>query len=91
MHSNSLESGGISYPAIRDNPMTSAPHGFAQSATYIKAPARDQFADNSDVTGLVAKILDEVRAEGDAAVRRYSRQFDRADLDSFEVTPMPWA
>lgn len=67
--------------------MTSAPKGFSQTTTYIKAPARDQFADNNDVTGLVAKILADVRAEGDAAVRRYSIQFDKADLDSFEVSP----
>ncbi len=67
--------------------MISAPQGFSQSTSYIKSPARDQFADNGDVTGLVAKILADVGAEGDAAVRRYSVRFDKADLDSFEVTP----
>lgn len=67
--------------------MTSAPQGFSQSVTYIKAPARDQIADSGDVAGIVAKVLADVRAEGDAAVRRYSIQFDKADLDSFEVSP----
>ena len=67
--------------------MTSAPHGFAQTTSYIKAPARDQIGDSGDVTTIVARVLADVRAEGDAAVRRYSIQFDRADLDSFEVTP----
>ena len=66
--------------------MTAAPQGFSQTTSYIKAPARDQFADNNDVAGIVAKVLAAVRTEGDEAVRRYSIEFDRADLDQFEVT-----
>jgi histidinol dehydrogenase/sulfopropanediol 3-dehydrogenase len=63
-----------------------APHGFEGRTSYVKAPARDQIADSGDVAGLVAKILADVRAQGDEAVRRYSREFDKADLDRFEVT-----
>ncbi len=68
--------------------MTAAPKGFAQTTSYIKAPARDQIVDSGDVAVIVAQVLAEVRAEGDAAVRRYSIKFDSADLDSFEVTPV---
>lgn len=66
--------------------MTDAPHGFSGTTTYIKAPARDQITDSGDVAGLVARVLADVRAQGDAAVRRYSAEFDKADLDRFEVT-----
>ncbi|OJU17616.1 MULTISPECIES: histidinol dehydrogenase [unclassified Sphingomonas] len=66
--------------------MTDAPQGFSDIASYIKAPARDQITDSGDVAGLVARILADVRTEGDAAVRRYSAEFDKADLDRFEVS-----
>lgn len=64
-----------------------APRGFEQTTRYAKAPARDQIADSGDVAGLVARVLADVRENGDAAVARYSREFDRAELDRFEVTP----
>jgi histidinol dehydrogenase/sulfopropanediol 3-dehydrogenase len=63
-----------------------APHGFDSRTVYIKQPERDQIADSGDVAGLVAKVLADVRANGDAAVARYSREFDKADLDQFEVS-----
>jgi hypothetical protein len=63
-----------------------APQGFEGRTVYVKAPVRDQIADSGDVTGLVAKVLEDVRTNGDDAVRRYSREFDKADLDRFEVT-----
>ena len=66
--------------------MTDAPQGFSDIASYIKAPARDQITDSGDVAGLVARILADVRTEGDAAVRGYSAEFDKADLDRFEVS-----
>ena len=40
-----------------------------------------------DVTGIVAKVLADVRKRGDAAVQDYTRQFDRVELDNMEVTP----
>jgi histidinol dehydrogenase/sulfopropanediol 3-dehydrogenase len=63
------------------------PRGFEGRAFYVKAPSRDQVADTGEVAGLVAEILAEVRAHGDAAVRRYSERFDKASLEAFEVTP----
>ena len=66
--------------------MTTAPKGFESTTHYAKAPGRDSIADSGDVAGLVARVLADVRANGDAAVRRYSAEFDKADLDQFEVT-----
>jgi len=66
--------------------MTAAPQGFESRTVYIKQPERDQIADSGNVAALVAQVLADVRAEGDAAVARYSREFDKADLDRFEVS-----
>jgi sulfopropanediol 3-dehydrogenase len=63
-----------------------APKGFEGRAAFVKAPARDQVADTGEVNALVAEILEAVRSEGDAAVRRYSKRFDNAELESFEVS-----
>jgi histidinol dehydrogenase/sulfopropanediol 3-dehydrogenase len=64
----------------------SGPKGFEGRVDYIKAPARDQVADSNDVTTLVSRVLLDVRTHGDAAVRRYSMEFDKADLAQFEVS-----
>lgn len=63
-----------------------APKGFEETTFYAKAPQRDQIADSGNVAPLVTTILENVRTQGDAAVRRYSQEFDRSDLDQFEVT-----
>lgn len=55
--------------------------------TFVKSPARDAVADNRPVEELVADVLARVKSEGDAAVREFSKQFDKADLECFEVTP----
>ncbi|RJL22632.1 histidinol dehydrogenase [Paracoccus siganidrum] len=54
--------------------------------TYVKQPSRSAAGDNAPVEELVAQILAAVRKDGDAAVRAYSRQFDKADLEMFEVS-----
>ena len=64
-----------------------APAALQDRLEYIKAPSRDQIADNSEIAGLVAGILADVRQRGDAAVREYAARFDRSELDRFEVTP----
>ena len=66
--------------------MASASPPFGKSLHYVKAPARDQAVDANDVSATVAQVLADVRDQGDAAVRRYSAQFDKADLDQFEVS-----
>lgn len=63
-----------------------SPNGFEGRVEYVKAPARDPGADTGDIAALVSAILNNVRIQGDAAIRRYSIQFDHADLDAFEVS-----
>lgn len=52
---------------------------------WIKEPARNSAVDANSVAELVAEILNNVRANGDAAVLGYSKKFDNAELDRFEV------
>ena len=52
---------------------------------WLKAPNRDTAVDTAAVQALVAQVLADVRRDGDAAVRAYSLQFDKADLTEFEV------
>ncbi len=56
------------------------------AVAYVKAPARDATADTTAVESAVRDILDAVRRDGDAALRRYSKQFDGADVEHLEVT-----
>lgn len=42
--------------------------------------------DSDDVAGAVRDIIDAVRQQGDAALFRFAKQFDRADLSALEVT-----
>jgi sulfopropanediol 3-dehydrogenase len=56
------------------------------SVTFIKAPKRDSVSDNAPVGALVAEVIENVRKRGDAALREYSRRFDKADLEAFEAT-----
>lgn len=53
----------------------------------IKAPARSAWSDNTPVEATVKAVLAAVRQEGDAALRHYSREFDKLDIEAFEVTP----
>jgi histidinol dehydrogenase/sulfopropanediol 3-dehydrogenase len=57
-----------------------------QKVEYIKAPRRDAQADNAPVEAVVKEVLAGVRERGDAALREYSRAFDKADIAAFEVT-----
>ncbi len=57
-----------------------------QGVSYVKAPSRNQVSDNAPVETLVAEILNNVRENGDSAVRDYSLRFDKAEVEVFEVT-----
>ncbi|MDE2685762.1 MAG: histidinol dehydrogenase, partial [Chloroflexota bacterium] len=46
---------------------------------------RDLFGSEATPESSVLQMLREVRAEGDAAVRRYARLLDGADLDELQV------
>ena len=51
-----------------------------------KALARPAAESRADVRAEVAAIVDAVRAEGDAAVRRYTKRFNRVEVDDLRVT-----
>ena len=58
----------------------------AQKVAWVKSPARSAEGDNKSVAETVATVLADVKARGDAAVRHYSKEFDKAELGAFEVT-----
>ncbi|MDE7218782.1 MAG: histidinol dehydrogenase [Oscillospiraceae bacterium] len=41
--------------------------------------------DKRDISGIVAGIMEDVRQNGDGALLRYAREFDKAELDALEV------
>ena len=41
--------------------------------------------DQRDISGLTADIIADVRQSGDAALRRYTKEFDKAEPDTLEV------
>ena len=45
----------------------------------------EQREDKRDISGLVANIMDDVRHNGDAALLRYTKEFDKAEPDALEV------
>ena len=44
--------------------------------------------DKRDISGTVANIIDDVRQNGDAALLRYAKEFDKAELNTVEVSKM---
>lgn len=56
---------------------------------YLKqAPGAAKAVNGSstDVAGIVRGVIDAIRDEGDAAVRRYSEKFDRWSPESFKLS-----
>ncbi len=53
--------------------------------TYIKKAIERTVEDRQNLINRVADILRNVRLEGDTALRRYSKLFDRVDIDKFRV------
>ena len=45
--------------------------------------------DQRDISGLTADIIADVRQSGDAALRRYTKEFDKAEPDTLEVPLRP--
>lgn len=57
---------------------------------YKEVPLEEILArreEGADVAAAVADIIAAVRREGDAALRRYARQFDKTDLGELEAPP----
>jgi sulfopropanediol 3-dehydrogenase len=54
---------------------------------WLKQPAGNSDYDTGAIAATVKDVLAAVRSEGDAAIRHYARQFDKSELEVFEVTP----
>ena len=54
--------------------------------SWVKSPGRSAENDNKPVAELVAGVLADVKARGDAAVREYSVKFDKADVGALEIS-----
>ena len=50
--------------------------------SLLTRPQKDQ----KDLSALVQAVLDRIKAEGDAAVKDYERQFDHVELDTLQVS-----
>ena len=55
------------------------------SAEKAQCLARPELLSDARIVDSVRSIIDAVQRDGDAALYRYTKQFDRADLDSFSV------
>lgn len=66
--------------------MTKLDPQLASRLTHIKQPGRSAWSDNAPVEATVKQILGAVRQSGDAALRDYSRQFDKIEIETFEVS-----
>lgn len=51
-----------------------------------EALGRPRLARDAELRATVADIIDDVRARGDAALREYTKRFDKATLDGVEVS-----
>jgi len=60
--------------------------GTREKTTFIKASKRDAATDTGEIETIVRNIITNVRDRGDAALRDYSRAFDRTDVSIFEVS-----
>ena len=54
---------------------------------HIKAPGRAEAADDAAIAATVKSVIASVRARGDAAIREFSRTFDKAEVEALEVGP----
>lgn len=48
--------------------------------------SEDFYTQGQDVTACVKEIIEDVKANGDEAIRHYTRKFDNIELNNFEVT-----
>lgn len=54
---------------------------------FLKAPRTAATTDTGEIEETVKGVLVAVRERGDAALREFSRAFDQADVETFEVSP----
>jgi hypothetical protein len=59
------------------------------TSTYLKKAQPQSEGAAADVAATVSEIIKDVRADGDAAVRRYSEKFDKWNPPSFKLDQEP--
>ena len=64
----------------------STPHFTFPGVRWLKAPNRENTSDTASIAQTVSNVLSDVKQNGDAAVRKYSKLFDNADLEIFEIS-----
>ncbi|PSJ60899.1 histidinol dehydrogenase [Pseudaminobacter soli (ex Li et al. 2025)] len=64
----------------------SLPAELVARTRFLKAPSPAAIADTGEIEKTVKEILTAVRERGDEALREYSRVFDRAEVEHFEVS-----
>ena len=65
--------------------MAAKKHTSVDGVRFVKAPRTEAAERTGSLNETVAGILRDVREEGDEAVRRFGKTFDKVDLDGFEV------
>ncbi|MXZ62204.1 MAG: histidinol dehydrogenase [Chloroflexi bacterium] len=73
--------------AARASVLRREPPGASELPEPIRASIRDTFGADLSAEEVVARIIEDVRREGDAAVRRYSQRFDGSADAPMEVGP----
>ncbi|MXW23422.1 MAG: histidinol dehydrogenase, partial [Chloroflexi bacterium] len=73
--------------AARASVLRREPPGASELPEPIRASIRDTFGADLSAEDVVARIIEDVRREGDAAVRRYSQRFDGSADAPMEVGP----
>ena len=66
--------------------MQHLPPNIADQIQFIKSPAGQTDQDNTDLVKIVENILKTVQQRGDAALSDFSKQFDKVDIEQFEVS-----
>lgn len=66
--------------------LTKDEDGIRAKKLYKKLTQRTKLQDGTSIMKVVADILEDVRANGDRALREYSRKFDNAETDAIEVS-----
>lgn len=55
----------------------------AEQTSLAEILARTE--DQRDISGIVSRIIEDVRQSGDEALRRYTKEFDHTEIIAFEV------
>jgi sulfopropanediol 3-dehydrogenase len=57
-----------------------------EKVRYFKSPLKSETSTPQEIIETVQSILDSVKEDGDVALTRFSKQFDKFDITAFEVT-----